>query len=1395
MGKNNSTNDASSVCSVRMISFHYFFYFMLNWFYYFFTKICFFDPSRQRQGMEKLLRVLSILIVGIFLSAKISAVEFLLKKYQVNDGLSQNTVRVILQDKKGFMWFGTQDGLNRFDGREYRIFRNNPADKNSIGNNFILSLYEDDDGKIWVGTDHRLYLFDPTSEQFTLFNKKTAGGIEINSTVMAICAEDENTLWIGTRTQGLFCYQKSEDRLVQFKAGESNSSIRSDFVRTIIKDFSGTMWMGTRNGLCHYNKENKTFFSYFPENTAGSLQDSEIMVIYEDSDGDLWLGTWQGGLSKFNKTTETFTTYFHKDDTRPYITHIHAIYEYKKDNLLVGADDGLYLFDKKNETFQRIDNPHDSNSLSDQNVYSIYKDRENGIWIGTYFGGVNYIIPNSDAIEHYYPEKSEHTLSGKAVSQFCEDEKGNLWIATEDGGLNYFNTTTKQFTLFPFLKEDSGVSYHNLHALVLNDSHLWIGTFSRGVDVLDLRTNSVKNYRYRENDMTSIDDNCVFSIYKDSKKDIYIGTSFGLSKYDPKKDNFIRIPEVRNFVYDMQEDPFGSLWVATYESGVYKFDSNKGEWKHYKHESGKTNSLSYDKVIDVFLDAKQRLWFSTEGQGICKYNYETDDFSRINDSQGFLTNVVYGILDDKYGNLWVSTNKGITRINPETLTLKTYTKEDGLQSNQFNYKSSYKSRDGLFYFGGINGFNILNPDKLVENDYIPPVMITHFESLSKESAPLSDSTTHRAMSESKKIILRHKQSSFRISFVSLSFQSPEKNQYATYLENLDDGWTYIGNQKSISYINLPAGEYTFRVKGSNNNNLWNETGDYLQIKILPSLWKSTSAYISYLIIMLSTLFYLIRYLRQASRKKQNQKLKDYQQEKEKEVYDSKINFFTNVAHEIRTPISLIKAPLECILNSEEINSEARENLSVIERNTNRLLALVNQLLDFRKTEEHLYQLNFSRTNTNELLEDIYYQFKTTADLNRKEITLKVPEQPVFANINKDAFTKIISNLISNGLKHATKQLYIILTEDKTVEVMEIRVIDDGPGIEEKYRKKIFEPFFQINDGGRKEQKNGTGIGLALSKQLAERHKGSIALEKSETGGCIFKVTIPTSLTPSISPDLQEEIFATDPFPVTAQEDQSASDKFSLLIVEDNEELRSFLEKNLKKDYNILTAEDGIKAVGLLDKCSVDLIITDIVMPEMDGLELTRRIKQNGQHSHIPIILLSAKTNVQTKIDGLECGADCYIEKPFSIGYLKAQISNMIDNRLKLLEKFSQSPFVPYGSIVNNKKDEDFLNQLNEEIEKGLSDIDFSIEKLASSLSTSRSNLQRKIKGISGMVPNDYIRVYRLKRAASLLAQGEYRINEICFLTGFNTPSYFSKCFKKQFGILPKDVLKPEEEEK
>jgi ligand-binding sensor domain-containing protein/signal transduction histidine kinase/DNA-binding response OmpR family regulator len=1313
------------------------------------------------------------------------------RKYQVNNGLSENTVQAILQDRQGFLWFGTKDGLNRFDGNEYRTFRNNYQDKRSIGNNFIRSIFEDTNGKLWIGTDNKIYIYNPTTEDFSLFEAKTDKGISVNSAVTAICSENENTIWIGTMTQGAFCYNKNLNKLVQFTENDSLNSLNSNLVWRIYKDYSETIWIGTRGGMSRFNRETMNFRTYKPANNTNTAGDNEILSVFEDSDGDIWMGTWSGGLFKMDKQSQTFTNFFNIKSS-PYVTKIRAINEYEKNKLLIGSDDGLYLMEKSSGAVQRIDDPRDPSSLSDQNVYCIYDDREGGIWIGTYFGGVNYLSANRNAIEHYYPGYSDSYLSGKAISEFCEDEKGNLWIATEDGGLNYFDVQKKQFRKIMPQKTGNGLSYHNLHSLILDGDNLWIGTFSSGIDVMNVKTNTFKNYPFESDNENSIDDNCVFSLYKNKNAEIFAGTPFGLSKYNRKKNHFDRINEVRSFVYDMQEDSYGLFWVTTYGDGVFQYNPTTKKWKNYLHIPGSQNSLSFNKVIDVFMDDKQRLWFATEGRGICKYNYETDDFTTIDESNGLPNNVAYGILDDKYGNIWVSTNMGITKINPETLEMKTYTKEDGLQSNQFNYRSSYKTRNGVFYFGGINGFNAFHPDNLKVNNYIPPVAITSFELLDDENLTKPDTMLRIAINRDKKITLKHNQASFKIGFISMSYQAVEKNRYSCIMEDIEQKWRSIGNQKSLTFSNLNPGEYTFKVKGSNNDGIWNTTGDYLHIEILPPFWKSNKAFMLYIFLFLSGLFLIIRTLVRNSRRRHKQKIDEIRIEKEKEIYDSKIIFFTNIAHEIRTPVSLIKAPLECIVNSQEYTPETRENLSVIERNTDKLLVLVNQLLDFRKIEENKYRLSFIETNVNDFLNDIYMSFKATGIQNNITITMFLPQKLVIANIDKDALNKVISNLLSNALKFAKHKIEIFLTEDKKTSMMEIKISDDGPGIKAELTEKVFEPFFQINNGDNSLPNNGTGIGLALARQLVERHSGEIFVSNENSGCCNFTVRIPTMLPVSPEDVIKEEDTAT--MVKLTHLNHHHPDNMYILVVEDNEELQNFLEKNLKKDFNVLVAGNGNDALKILNESAIDLIVSDIVMPGIDGLELTRQIKQNEQYCHIPVILLSARTNISTKIEGLEYGADIYIEKPFSLVYLKAQISSLIENRMRVLEKFSKSPFIPYGTIANNKRDEEFLYKMNTEIEKNILDVNFSIEKLAHNLSMSRSNLQRKIKGISGMVPNDYIRVYRLKKAATLLMKEDYRINEICYIVGFNSGSYFAKCFQKQFGVLPKDFVKSGDQE-
>jgi ligand-binding sensor domain-containing protein/signal transduction histidine kinase/DNA-binding response OmpR family regulator len=1307
----------------------------------------------------------------------------------VENGLSENTIYCTLQDNRGFMWFGTMDGLNRFDGLNFVIYRNIPKDKNSIGNNFIRSLYEDKNHIIWVGTEDGIYLYDYRYNKFERFDKKTSNGIKIVSVVNSIIADKEGNVWIAT-PYALFKYNVAQQKLVMYQNDINDEhSLLSNWVWCLHCDSKGIVWVGTyKGGISRYNKQANSFTNYRIA-IQTKKYDNCVNRIFENSEGNLVLGTVNQGVVFFDRNTGQSQQLLREISGERFF-QIREIFEYSPGVYLIGSERGLIYFEKASQkTIVLKSSSSTQNSLSDNAIYSIYKDREGGIWVGTYFGGINYISPKQNQFEHYLPLEYKNSISGKAMSQFCEDEKGNLWIGTEDGGLNYFNTHTNVFKNY-----SQKLAYQNIHAIMLDGNKLWIGTFSEGLNVLNLKTGSFTNYS-PSSDVNSLIDNNIFSIYKDLNGIIWIGTINGLNKYNPKANNFIRVPEIpRNtHVYDILQDHLGLIWFATYSDGLYCFDSRTDRWTHYFSNPNDPKTIPSNRIISLYLDSKKRLWFGTGGGGLGEYNYETKNFTHYNVSTGLPNNVVYMIVEDR-DNLWLSTNKGLVRFNPETNSIKVYTNADGLQSDQFNYKSGLKARNGRIYFGGTNGFNAFFPDKLSENKYIPPIVITNIlinnkkVDTNEKGSPIKSNITF-----SNEIRLDHNQSSISFEFIALSFSIPQKNQYAYKLEGFDKEWNNNGNEHRASYTNLPPGNYTLHIKGSNNDGLWNEKGLEVRIKVLPPFWESNLAYIFYVILLISGSYYSIKRIKSKNQREQQIKLDHLQVEKEVELYNAKIDFFTNIAHEIRTPLSLIKAPLEYIMKKYKDN-EMGEYLSVMDRNTNRLIALVNQLLDFRKAEKNSYTVSFKKTNINELIESIYASFKYSTESHKIDFEINLPNEPFYAKADAECITKIITNLLSNAIKHTRNKVIIsLIPVTPEIDYYEIQIYDNGEGINESEIDKIFLPFYQIKKY--KKQHQGTGIGLALVKLLVEIHSGKVSVESVENEYSKFKIYLPNNQNLIINsiPESQisEQIIESYLKPIEKKHLKSLYNKELqiILIVEDNEELNDFLLQYFKEDYSVMSANNGLEAIKIMESISPDIIVSDIVMPTMDGIEFCKYVKTNILYSHIPLILLTAKTDIKYKIEGLEYGADAYIEKPFSIEHLDAQIFNLIESRQKLKENFINSPIFAIRGIGKNKADEIFLEKINEIIENNITNVDFSVEDLSQKISMSRSNLHRKLKGISGLAPNDFIRLIKLKKAVKFMTEGETRINEICYLVGFNTPSYFAKCFQKQFGILPKDFKK------
>ena len=1328
--------------------------------------------------MQKISLFLFVFLLGIGVSVGQENPNFHFKKFQVGDGLSENAVYCITQDPDGFMWFGTKDGLNRFDGTHFRIYQHQTDKPESIGNNFIRSIAHIDREHMVIGTDAGIYLMNRTDESFEKLDIKALDGSEITSAVNSLLVDRNGSLWIGTMSQGLYRYNPSLHQLHRVELDEYDLGLNATW--TIIEDKSGTIWAGTRLGLIRYNRQQEKFEiieNLFSKNIDHS--DNEVLSILEDNVGNLWLGTWSDGLRCYNKQSKEFVSYLNASSGSNYITHIRNILQYTNNTLLIGSDDGLYLFNTEHHVAKRVDVQQFQYSLSDQNIYSLSKDQEGGIWIGTYFGGINYLNTSLLSIETYYPDRV-HGLSGKAVSQFYEDPSGNLWIATEDGGLNYFDVKTKKIT------QPVKTSYHNTHALLLDGENLWIGTFSRGVDVYNTRTKKLLNYRYDARNIHTINDDCIFSIYRTTAGDIYVGTPVGLNKFDRTKNQFIRITEVSEFIYDMKEDDQGNLWLASYGGGVLKLDARSKEWIHYDKIKSPDNPIVRGKLTSIYIDSQRRIIFSSEGKGIFIYDGESDDFAHISEADGLPNNVIYGVLDDPLGNLWLSSNKGLICVDVDRPTeYRLYNMENGLQSNQFNYKSSYKARDGKFYFGGINGFNSFYPQDLSmsRNQIVPPVAITQISFIGKPDKEF-DKEIQTRLNQKLPIEITHDKSSFTISFVSLSYISQSKNQYAYKLEGVDDDWNHAGNNKNVTYVSLAPGQYIFKVKASNNDGLWNEEGAEVKIVILPPFWLSVPAKVFYAVLILSLLSMLIVVYLRRNKRKQRRQLELFKSEQETLAFNSKIEFFTTIAHEIRTPLSLINAPLEEIVASEEGSAQTRQNLLIIEKNCDRLSVLINQLLDFRKMGSTEYMVNPEKINLIEHLLELYERFKRTAHRKKIHFDMDLPNMPdMYVRSDSDALTKIVGNLLTNALKFAYGRILLKLRKNPD-NSFTIRITDDGMGIPDDQKELIFDPFYQIHT---KEENVGTGIGLSLVKHLSGVLGATIDVMDASGGGTVFQLTLrdiedvgqKTPKTETTKPHgVDLETFAFPP-------DISES---TVLVVDDHPDMTEFIKNCLSAEYIVDTAQNAEDALHLLDNKNYNLIISDIMMPGVDGISLVKKIKTDLNYSHIPVILLSAKIENSTKIEGLKSGADVFMEKPFSTLYLKAQISSLLKNRKAILDVFNSSPLAPYSSIVTNKRDEYFIDKLNEEIEKHISDENFTVESLTDILNISRSNLQRKLKSISGYSPGDYLRNYRLKKACLLLLESDSRINEVAFRVGFNSASYFTKVFYKTYNMLPKDFI-------
>lgn len=1355
-----------------------------------------------KMEFKKTLFFLFFLISAFSLSAQnISSENQLLKfkQFSLSEGLSQSSVICMLQDSKGFMWFGTRDGLNKYDGHTFKTYRYNYKDKNSISNSFIKSLLEDKNGNIWVGTNNGLNKYIPNKDSFKRFKHNKDSNSLINNEIWSLTSLNDNYLWIGTNA-GLEKFNITTNRSEHIK--NSESTLRHQ-IRSLYIDRDKNLWICNRENIVIYNDEKKEFKNVsYPSTQIRKSTRNYAPVIYQDKNKTIWLG-YRDGLAVYDEKENKFKHFTIKSsDISSIEEEVRAIHQDYFGNYWIGAYNGLYIINaEKNRITHHIHDENNYNSLSQNSIYSIMGDTKGDVWIGTYAGGVNYYDRSFDIFKNYYAGSNKYKLNYKVVSSIVEDPDGNLWIGTEGGGLNVLNKKTSTFKYYTHNKNNpNSISTNNVKSILRTQKgNFWIGTHDGGLNYLNPNKKPFvfKKYTLNINNENSLSNNRVISLLEDSNKNIWVGTSGGgLNMFNPKKNNFTRIKEstilVGEIIYNISKTKKKGILLISGNKGLATININSKKITPIKYE------LNENAIITLcaFEDRYENYWIGTEGNGLFYYDTKTTEIVKYGTSEGLPNEVIYTIQPDDYNNIWLSTNNGLSRFSLESQQFKNFDISDGLIENEFNYGAKLKLKNKELMFGSANGIVLFNPNEITENSFIPPVYVT---SLTVNNKPyLSGNFTDR------NITLTHNQNVFSFNFIALSYSQSDKNNYAYKLEGFDKDWNYVGNKKSATYTNLDAGNYTFKVKASNNDGLWNEKGQSINVKILPPFWKTWWAYLIYLILLLTILLLIRKYSLLRIHEKNELKQERLEKEKIEEINRLKLKLFTNISHDFRTPLTLIIGPLERMIKNKEGNSFVQKQHKTMYRNASVLLQLINQLLDFRKSESGKLKLKASKNNIVSFIENIKKSFEELAEYRKIEYSFKSTDTDLEVWFDVVNLKKVIFNLLSNAFKFTPNngkikiKISTIAKNKKQDKFVKIEIKDNGKGIPKKNLEFVFDRFYQIERD--ENSRSGTGIGLALAKSVVELHKGNITVKSKEKEGTTFQILLPFGKKYLAADQIikganeLENINLYEEANVNSLKEKSENKTIqeveidanlpTLLLVEDNAEVRSFIKQIFEENHNILEAENGKVALNIAKNNPLDLVISDVMMPIMNGIELCKKIKTDVITSHIPVLLLTAKTSQDSQKEGYKTGADAYVTKPFDPIILEQNVKNLIATRQNLIKKFKKDIILNPKELEITSADEIFLQKSISLIEKNINNSEYTIQDFISEIGMSRSALYRKLKALTGQSITEFIRTIKLKRAAQLIAQTKLTISEIAFDLGFNDLKHFRKSFQKLFNQLP-----------
>ncbi|UCF64580.1 MAG: response regulator [bacterium] len=1404
--------------------------------------------------MTKLLYKVFLLLLypSLFSSLSISQPPDLLFQYLTSeDGLSNNCVQCIVQDKQGFMWFGTSDGLNRWDGYNFKIFTHNAFDSNSISGNYIYSLYNDSTGRIWIGTNQGLNNYDPITETIIRYQHDQEDTNSIsNNLVNAIFSDRAGNLWMGTEN-GLNRYNPERNNFDRFFFPGQLDSVsfwwNNNIIRAIHETEDGKLLLGTVNDFLIFDPKNHqtTIVPYvLPERKRWPT----VASICKDKSGHFWIGILNEGVIEYDPHTG-IPRLHQTDPNDPYSYHSRwstSIVEDRHGQIWIGTSDkGFCIFDRTTGRFtSHRPTGMNNRSLSGCAVNCFYQDRQGNMWIGTGDNGINVVRKWKKPFMHYtHDPQNPHSLAPGEVTNFYEDRQGTIWI-THIFGVSLFNRKIGNFThITSDPQNPAGLSPGTLFGLYEDKfGDLWFA-ITPDINQLNPRTGKFTHYQYSLSNPKSHSYTFTTCCREDGYGNMWFGTANAglerLNRADRTFDRFCYDPTDTSSISDngintLYLDKGGRFWIGT-DNGlcqlIYDQDGRE-KFIRYQPNPAKPNSISGKIIASIYEDRIGRFWIGTNG-GLNLFDREKNSFTAITKEDGLPINSVLGIIEDdqglatgKAGNLWLRTKRGIVKFNPETHQMRIYNEDDGLtycNSIEAGYAAFYKTINGEIYSGSTRGFTVFYPDSLKDNPDTPVVVLTDLEINYNSVGIGSNSPLQKSLVATDTIKLDHFQNTLTIEFAALDYTAPYKNQYAYKLEGINQDWIYTDAwRRFATYTNLDPGKYVFRVKGSNNDGVWNENGVSLSIIISPPLWKTVWAYTLYLLFFGLLVVVTWRFQVKRIRVKNELKMQRFESQKLQELDRMKSRFFANISHEFRTPLTLILGPISLMLSKFE-QPDLHENLTIMRRSALRLQRLINQLLDLSKLEAGRMKLQTREENIISLIKSLVLAFESLAKLKHIQLVFRTEQEAIVGYIDRQKLETVVNNLLSNAFKFTPQggKISVIVhnppvspppsgnrtgmlkggSKVGSVEYIEISISDTGCGIPADRLPYIFDRFYQVDDSYIREQE-GSGIGLALVRELVEFHKGEISVSSEIGKGTTFVIRLPVdkevygesaliseTATPGPPSITDKEWESREPVEIEASPvgDVKKTGRKSrpvILIVEDNPDMRSYLRGVLESDYHLLEARDGKEGFRRSVQKIPDLIISDVMMPGMDGFELCQKLKTDPHTSHIPVVLLTARAASEDRICGLETGADDYIIKPFNAREMQVRVKNLLEQRRKLRERFLKEGILQTPDFAVTSADQKFLHRVQEVVENHILDDRFSVVTFAREVGMSRALLHRKLRALIDHSPSEFIRTTRLHHAARILAGQGGTISEVAYGVGFNNLSYFARCFHRQFGVSP-----------